>query len=266
MKKLLVLVILTLMFYSCVSTKFDCIDKRACREYEKRLDSLSGFLFFQKNLTSSTDKWFDGFFEKITGHNSEADISYNGIDPPTINDYSAWTSWYVRYHNRLRFDKKENQVYVKKSYLKYLEEDAKQVESRDILIFSNDGPVLIYLSDKVNGNVPNVDPNQHHIHSNLEDIKAVFNILDLHDTIMELYTYPLNQGDKGYIEFNSKATKTSKGVNLFIQMNMGFALHTDTYFVLIEDKAKAIKVLEDLAHQFRDNPKGFQKLIKELKL
>ena len=101
-----------MLLQSCVSTKFECTDRKACIEYEKRLETLSDFLFFGKDLSDTSDKPTALFFETLTDHKSEADIQFSGQQPPTINDYEIWTAWYTLNYNRLRLDKNKNEVYV----------------------------------------------------------------------------------------------------------------------------------------------------------
>lgn len=110
--KLLILILTLSFLQSCISTKFNGTDKKACIEYERRLEILSDFLFFGKELSDTKEKPSALFFENLTGHKSEADIQYGGQQPPTVNDYEVWTAWYTLNYNRLRFDSKKKQVYV----------------------------------------------------------------------------------------------------------------------------------------------------------
>jgi hypothetical protein len=111
----LIVFIMLFLLQSCVTTKFNSRDKRACYIYEKKLDSLSDFLFFGKKINQSNKKSFSHFFETITGHKSEADVSYEGQNLPTFKDYQIWTAWYCVNHNRLRYDKNKDVVFTEKS-------------------------------------------------------------------------------------------------------------------------------------------------------
>lgn len=115
MKKVInyfVLCFLIVLFHSCYVTKFDCIDKRACKVYEKKLDSLSGYLFFSEALQSTGGSHPAYFFKNLTKEKSEADWSYEGQGYPTVNDYEIWSAWYVLNYNELSYDKKTGIVYV----------------------------------------------------------------------------------------------------------------------------------------------------------
>lgn len=112
LKKSKLLILSIMLLQSCVSTKFECTDKKACALYEQKLEVLSDFLFFGKELSDSNEEPYALFFENLTGHKSEADIQYSGQQPPTINDYEIWSAWYTLNHNQLRYDTKKKKVYV----------------------------------------------------------------------------------------------------------------------------------------------------------
>lgn len=264
MKRLFLLISITLAFYSCSSTKFDCVDKRACREYEKKLDSLSDFLFFQKELNSSTEKWFDGFFEKITYHESEADMSYAGMSPPTINDYNIWALWYSENYNRLRYNKKEKSVYAKGSYLKFLEQKAENLESREIFIFPHKERILMVLSENKYEPISEIDASVYYLESDLEYVKRVFKILETHEVLSELYTYSTKKRNQGYIEVNSNSRNGKGNHRLYFQIKLGSSRYTKTYFVLIDEVEKAKNILSDLEEYFKSDTAAFQRFIEAL--
>ncbi|RZS90766.1 hypothetical protein [Aquimarina brevivitae] len=95
---------------SCVSTKFDCTDKKACKKIEYHLEVISNYLFYSKENVESVVTSAE-FMEKISGHDSEADYEFSGKSPPTINDYDTWTAWYTANYNNLRYNRRMKKVY-----------------------------------------------------------------------------------------------------------------------------------------------------------
>ena len=84
----------------CTTTKFDCVDKKACIEVEQHLEIISDFIFYSKENVESVVTSAK-FMEKISGHASEADVQFDGQDPPTMNDYYTWTAWYTENYSNL---------------------------------------------------------------------------------------------------------------------------------------------------------------------
>lgn len=105
MKNICFLFLTFIAFQGCKATKYDCLDTRACRQYENNLETLSDFLFFEKPIKEANETWFGGFFEEVTGHKSNADMSYNGIGPPTLHDFKSYTGWYSINHDKLRYNR-----------------------------------------------------------------------------------------------------------------------------------------------------------------
>lgn len=100
--KIKLIVIAILLFQSCATTKFECSDKKACLKVESNLEVISDFIFYSKgNVETVVDS--ARFMGKISGHKSEADIQFDGQQPPTINDYEVWTAWYSQNFNKLNF-------------------------------------------------------------------------------------------------------------------------------------------------------------------
>ncbi|WP_438423193.1 hypothetical protein [Aquimarina macrocephali] len=100
-----------LITQSCVSTKFNSVDKRACKKVEHNLEIISNFIFYSKeNVGAVVDSSI--FMGKISGHASEAGFQYSGQEPPTMNDYYTWTAWYTVNHNNIRYNKEKDEIYV----------------------------------------------------------------------------------------------------------------------------------------------------------
>lgn len=99
--RILLYLTVLLLNQSCATHKFNgCSNKKACSEIEKKLEIISDFIFFSKGNVDSVVKSAK-YMEKLSGHKSEAEIQYDGQDPPTMNDYYTWTAWYSVNHNKL---------------------------------------------------------------------------------------------------------------------------------------------------------------------
>ncbi|WP_299438788.1 hypothetical protein [uncultured Aquimarina sp.] len=108
------IVIVFLLFTSCsiTKTKYDSIDKKACIEYERQLEFIENYNFYLIKVKDEDLVKARNFFEKLTGHKSEADIQFDGQLPPTVQDYHNWTAWYSINHKKLRYNKKTKNVYL----------------------------------------------------------------------------------------------------------------------------------------------------------
>lgn len=91
----------------------------------------------------------------------------------------------------------------------------------------------------------------------------LLDILDVNDTVNELYAFSFDDKKRGYEEVHSKKVKTSRGIILIIQITLGESYHSENYFVLISNKDKEKKILLDLSSNFKDNL-GFRKLREKL--
>lgn len=99
--RILLHLVFVLLIQSCATLKFrDCSNKKVCNEIEKNLEVISDFIFFSKGDVDSVVKSAK-YMEELSGHKSEAEVQYDGQDPPTMNDYYTWTAWYSVEHNKL---------------------------------------------------------------------------------------------------------------------------------------------------------------------
>ncbi|WP_136467474.1 hypothetical protein [Flagellimonas onchidii] len=107
----IIIFLLCVLTQSCIATKYDCVDKKACREIENRLDLIIRFnLYFQSSNGEIQEVGI--YLSNLTGIETEADVQYEGLLPPTLNDLEKWSAWYNLNHNMLRYDRKSDSVYV----------------------------------------------------------------------------------------------------------------------------------------------------------
>jgi len=106
------LVFLLLVSCSVTKTKYSSIDKKACLEYERQLEFIENYNFFQINVEHEDIVKARDFFEKLTQHKSVSDIQIDGQLPPNIEDYNNWTAWYSLNHEKLRYNRKTKTVYL----------------------------------------------------------------------------------------------------------------------------------------------------------
>lgn len=103
--------------FSCASakiTKYDCVDNKACAEYERQLELIENYNFFQIYVEYEKLALARTFFEDLTGYKSDADVQIDGQLPPTIKDYYNWTAWYSINYNKLRYDEENDIVHTAK--------------------------------------------------------------------------------------------------------------------------------------------------------
>ena len=104
-------IIICTIFLSCISTKYDCVDKRACREIEEKLNLIIDFNFYYQ--PSNGEVMAAGnFLTELSGIESGADVQIDGLLPPTMNDLDKWSAWYNANFNMLRYDRKNDSIYL----------------------------------------------------------------------------------------------------------------------------------------------------------
>ena len=107
-----IIILVIVLLHSCSTTKYVCEDKKACIEYEKHLEYIENYNFFQINVEHEDIVKARNFFESLTQHKSVSDIQIDGQLPPNIEDYYNWTAWYSLNYSKLRYNKKTKEVYV----------------------------------------------------------------------------------------------------------------------------------------------------------
>jgi hypothetical protein len=111
--------IIVLLFSSCVKktkniqNSFDCEDEIACYEYQKQLKLVHDYNFLMKDLNIDSMVKIGAFFEKITKLKTTADIQYDGLMSPTVQDYKNWSIWYSQNYDCLLYDSKEKALTLK---------------------------------------------------------------------------------------------------------------------------------------------------------
>ena len=114
MRIVIIFLLLCVLTQSCVATQYDCVDKKACHEIENRLNLIIGFNLYFKSSNGEVQE-AGKYLSNLTGIETEADVQIDGLLPPTLNDLEKWSAWYNHNHNKLRYDRKSDSVYVIKN-------------------------------------------------------------------------------------------------------------------------------------------------------
>ena len=88
------------------------VDSIACKKVEDTLHLLQAFLENPNSDTSLRRVGAVYFLQNLTRINSASRVTFVGPEFPTKEDYNKWMAWYKANRNELRYNKRNNQVFV----------------------------------------------------------------------------------------------------------------------------------------------------------
>ena len=211
-------------------------------------------MFFEKQLNYNSKSHPSKFFKRITKYESNADISYDGLNPPTYNDYLNWTKWYSSNHDSLRFDRKNKEVYTIGRNNWFLDGFEECIDFTYSVVNNQNNSISLGLEREENSKL-------YDIRFNLNQVKSIIKLLGENNTLNDLYA--IQNNEEHYVSIITKIRRLKNEVKLLIKVNYLEPCETDTLYILVFDKNIANNILKESSLIFTNNI-SFERLREQL--